>query len=246
MTMTRRIWQWFDLALGTALAIALAAVLATLWPPEAAQAATAEERRTVGPFDAIASSGNWDLVVHAGATTAVSIAAEPAIAARIDTVVEGSTLQIRPRRGESPHVRGDARVDITLPTLRALQLTGAGDARVEAMKTPRLAITLSGAGDIRLDGLDTDDLELRIAGSGDARAAGTARRLAVSINGSGDVAADTLAADDVTIRIAGSGNASVSAAKTLDAAIAGSGSVEYRGAPVVQRRIAGSGTVTAR
>ena len=244
--MLYRLLYWLDLAFGTALMIALAGVLASLWPADAAQAAPVTVSRPVGTFDAVASAGNWELVVHAGSPTAVSITAEPEDAARIDTVVEGGTLQLRPRRGETLVGRGGARIDVTVPALRGLRLSGSGDARVDAMKTPQLAVAIAGAGNARLDAIDADALALHLAGSGDLTAAGSTRRLAVTISGSGDIAADDLAADDVTVRIAGSGDVAVHAQKTLHASIAGSGDVVYRGNPVVQRRIAGSGTVAAR
>lgn len=245
--MMTRFLHWLDLAFGTALMIALAGVVATLWPADAARAAPITEARPVQAFDEIASSGPWRLAVRSGSTATVGITAEPSVAARIETVVDGRTLVIRPVRGSHDDLRNarDVRVEVTVPALRALRLAGASDARIDAMKTPRLAIALAGSGDVRLAGIEAETLELAIDGSGDVTAAGNVRSLKLSISGSGDVAAGDLAADDVAVRIAGSGDATVHARKTLDVAVAGSGGVAYRGSPTVRQRVAGSGSVRA-
>jgi hypothetical protein len=231
--------------------IATALAFAPALLPGVAMAATqgsgtsATETRSVGDFNGVATHGSIDLLVRQGATS-VQVQADDNLLPLLETVVEGGTLHVRWRKGQSINTRSKVLVTIATPQLTTLSGSGSGDIKLEAYRTPALQLRLSGSGDARLDQLTTDELDLRISGSSDVIGAGSAGKVKIAISGSGDVRLADMRAEDVSIRIAGSGDAQVNANKTLDVSIAGSGDVSYSGAAAVKTSVAGSGTVRRR
>ena len=115
-------------------------------------------------------------------------------------------------------------VDVTVPTLRAL--------------------TLSGSGTVVADGIDAKRLTVALPGSGILRANGTATALEVEHAGSGDAQLEGIAASDVHAVLSGSGRIVVTATKSLDATVSGSGAIFYGGDPSqVTTSVTGSGVV---
>jgi hypothetical protein len=208
---------------------------------------TATEAREANGFAAIAMRGDIDVVVRQGAREAVQVSADDNLLPLLQTVVEGGTLRVQWKSGESIRPKSRTVVTVDVVKLTAVSLSGSGDLALGALKTPSLALSISGSSDAKVDQLDAAQLSVSISGSGDVQASGKAAKLEVSISGSGDVRLRELAADDATVSIAGSGDASVNASKSLSVSIAGSGDVEYTGgAMLAKARVAGSGSIRQR
>ncbi len=211
----------------------------------------ATEKRAVGEFNAIVSSGSMKLVVRQGEGVALAVTADDNLLPLLETVVEpgndGPTLHLRWKKGSSVNTRTEVKVVADVKTLSAIQLSGSGDVVVESLKAPALKMQVAGSGDARLNKLALGELVVDIAGSGDVRAEGSATALKVKVAGSGNVRMNELAADDVRVSISGSGDAEVQAQKALNVAIAGSGDVRYSGnATQVKSSVAGSGSVSKK
>jgi hypothetical protein len=188
------------------------------------------------------------LRVRPGESESVQVTADDNLLPLLETVVDGGTLRIQWKPGESVHPRVKTSVTVAVRRLEAVACAGSGDLVLEALKTPALALSMAGSSDATLRHLEADGLfKVRIAGSGNVQAQGKAGRLEVSIAGSGDVDARELLVDDASISIAGSGDADVSARKTVAVSIAGSGDVRFGGgATLVSSRVMGSGSVRQR
>jgi hypothetical protein len=120
--------------------------------------------------------------------------------------------------------RSPMRVDVSVPTLTALHLSGSGLMSVTGIKVPALAVTLSGSGMLT--------------------AAGTATRLDVTLDGSGQAQLSQLTASDAHAVLSGSGIIQVTATTSLNAAVPGSGAIFYAGNPSrVTTSVTGSGVV---
>lgn len=212
-----------------------------------AQAQPVREARPVGPFQALVSSGSFDVRIRQSDRTTVEVEGEPSVVAQIETVVEpsgdGAVLQIRARNGARWSSMQPVRIHVATPTLRAVSLRGSGDLEIQGLKTPELRLGLSGSGDARVSGLQTERFSASLAGSGDIRAEGQATRLSLSIAGSGDARLRELTSRQAEVSIAGSGDAEVHADESLSVQIAGSGDVRYAGGARVTRAVAGSGSV---
>lgn len=226
---------------------------AALGPASPAEAATtgsgraATEARTVAPFEAVAVRDSIDVEVRQAAAASVTVTADDNLLPLLETVVEGGTLQLRFRRGESVRTRTPPKVVIEVERLRAVSSAGSGQVSVHGLRTTGFKLAMAGSGDAVLAQLQAESLELSLAGSGDVRGDGTARAVKIGIAGSGDVDLGGLESDEVEVSIAGSGDASVTANKALRASIAGSGDVRYRGRVTqVHTSVVGSGRVVRR
>lgn len=138
----------------------------------------------------------------------------------------------------------DLVIDITLPTLKEVKISGAGDVRStnHFPEQGDLTLGISGAGDLDLS-IDALALTSKISGAGDIVLEGTATSADHKVSGSGDVAAFEFPTADVDVKISGAGNMKVNATETLDVVISGSGDVYYKGNPTMNVDISGAGDI---
>jgi hypothetical protein len=107
------------------------------------------------------------------------------------------------------------------------------------------AVTLSGSGQLSVTGISTPVLTVSLPGSGALDASGTVTRLDVTLGGSGQARLDQLTARDVHAVISGSGLIRVTATASLDASVPGQGAIVYSGDPPrVTTSVTGTGAVT--
>ena len=167
-----------------------------------------------------------------------------------------STLRVRVGRAQSVAVRADENLlsSITTRVESGVLVVGAtGSFSAEApmsvdVGVPSLeAVTLSGIGRVDVRGVRAERLSVRLSGSGVVRVSGTVRRLDVTLEGSGDAQLSGLAAQHVSATVAGAGLIAVDAERTLDASIEGVGDIVYSGSPArVTTDVSGIGSVHRR
>lgn len=133
-------------------------------------------------------------------------------------------------------------IDITLPILRKIEVSGSGDIRGTNLfeEQDDLELSISGSGNVDL-AIDADQIDSRISGSGDVELEGSANLNFFKVSGSGNLSAYGLLAQESEVRISGSGNARVQVENRLDVNISGSGDVYYKGNPAINVNISGSG-----
>jgi putative autotransporter adhesin-like protein len=183
----------------------------------------ATEVRDVAPFTAVDLAGSNDVTVHVGGKQSVVVSADDNLLDDVTTRVEGGKLVVGTAPG-SFTTNVPMRVDVTVPALRAL--------------------TLSGSGIVTAEGIDAKRLTVALPGSGILRASGSATTLVVDHRGSGDAQLEGVVASDVLAVLGGSGRIVVTATKSLDATVSGSGAIFYRGDPSqVTTSVTGSGVV---
>jgi hypothetical protein len=153
-------------------------------------------------------------------------------------------------------VRGDANLlDHVTTEVRDGELTIASHGRFTTATPMRVdltipwleSVTLSGNGTIRVDGVNAEHLFVQLPGSGVLEANGSTERLDVSLTGSGVVRLGDLVAQDVTARVAGTGELDVHATHSLHASLSGAGAIFYRGDPAtLTQEVTGTGTISKR
>jgi hypothetical protein len=197
--------------------------------------------RDVAPFEEIELDTHADVNVRVGGERSVSVTIDGNLQPHLLTVVRGRTLVIESE--ESLRPRSGVRVEVTVPALRKLVISGSGDVAVEGGSGP-LELGIEGSGELRWKG-EATELRASIDGSGDLRLEGRADRLQVSVSGSGDVDAAQLRAKDVEASIEGSGNIGVNVdGGSLTAKVSGSGDIRWRGEAKVERvSVSGSGEI---
>ena len=185
----------------------------------------ATEERDVDNFDAIRSSGSFDVEVTIGQQPALEITFDDNLLDQVKTEVKNGTLHIYSK--ESFNSRKGCDIKITIPGLTSVKV--------------------SGSGDFKIFGLAGDEFEYEVSGSGDLEASGTVEVVRIEVSGSGDVDARDLKAKRAYVDIAGSGDVEVWADEVFDGHIAGSGDIAFYGNPdKISRHIAGSGDIRRR
>jgi hypothetical protein len=182
----------------------------------------ASEPRPLPSFTAVDVTGSNVVTVLVGAPQRVVVHADDNLLRRVTTAVRQERLSIGSRG--SFESSAPMRVDVSVPALTS--------------------VTLSGSGTVRVDGIGADTFSVELPGSGTIELTGTTARLTATIGGSGAIRAVGLAAGGVVARISGTGSIQVTVTDALDATIDGTGSIVYAGEPShVARSITGTGSI---
>jgi hypothetical protein len=185
--------------------------------------AAATQTRTVATFTSLDLAGSNNVTITVGRPQSVVVHADSTLINHVTTEVVAGTLVIGDTGSFT--ASGPVSVDVSVPSLTALSLSGRGQISATGISTPQLTVTISGSGQLS--------------------AAGTATRLDVTINGSGQARLSQLTARDVGAVISGSGLIQVTATASLAASVPGSGTIIYSGnPPQVTTSVTGSGAVT--
>jgi hypothetical protein len=176
------------------------------------------------PFEGVELAGSNDVIVRVGGEQSVVVHADDELIDRVLTDVRGRLLVIDNEEGNYTSST-PMRVEITVPSLDE--------------------VTLSGSGAVSVSDVVADELRVSLSGSGAVDASGTADRVAVTVSGSGDAQLGAVVARDARAVVSGSGRIVLNATESLDASVPGSGAILYSGEPEhVSSSITGVGVVT--
>jgi putative autotransporter adhesin-like protein len=183
----------------------------------------ATQTRALPAFHGIELAGSNTVTVSVGGPQSVVVIADDNLLDRVTTRVKDGRLIIGTAPG-SFTTRRSMSVDISVPWLDSLELSGSGAVTVAGLRGSRMTMALSGSGIVR--------------------ASGAVGRLDVRLGGSGEVELAALRARNVHAVAAGSGQILVTAKDTLDASVPGTGAIIYRGNPRhVRTSVTGNGIV---
>lgn len=185
----------------------------------------ASQTRQVAAFHSVELAGGNNVVIRVGAKQSVVVKADDNLLDRVTTTVKAGALVIGSTPG-SLTPRSPMSVEVGVPSLDALALTGSGN--------------------ILVDGIETERLKVTLAGSGNLFGSGTATSLDVTVSGSGNARFTQLVADEVHAVVSGSGTIFVTATRRLDASVPGTGTIIYAGNPQdVAKSVTGAGAISA-
>jgi hypothetical protein len=181
-------------------------LLLGLMLPATAQAADAVKDVAVKPFEAIHSSGGFEVKAEVGAQRKVTIRGAQAWVDRVEVSVVDGVLSLRQKPG--PPVRwkrNDVVVRVVAPQFSSFKVSGGGTLIAERIAADAFSVDASGGGDIWINGT-CRTLNARLAGGGDVNAKDfRCRSLEASVSGGGDL--EAFASEAVTARISGGGGA---------------------------------------
>ena len=182
----------------------------------------ATDTRSVGAFDAVELAGSNNVVVHVGGDPKVVVHADDNLLDRVTTEVVAGALVVDDTGSFA--TQSPMSVDVTVPSLQAITLSGSGNVVAADVHAQRFDVTLSGSGNIG--------------------AAGDVTALHVLVSGSGDIELTRLVARDAHAVVQSSGHIAVNATDSLDATVAGTGAITYVGSPEhVTKNVTGTGAI---
>jgi hypothetical protein len=200
---------------------ALAAVLSI-----AATAHAEDQVRSVPAFTSISVQGPISVTVDAGKAQSLTMRGDARFIQDVTSEVVNGELRLRTREKKNVSWKGDPRVVISMPALRAVDVEGAGEISLNRIRGERLDVTYRGAGRMGING--------------------DVKTFSMKAEGVGEVDAKALAANDVDLSFRGIGDVKVTARNRLDAVVEGMGNVTYYGKPrTVNKSASGIGSVRA-
>jgi len=183
----------------------------------------ATQTRTIARFSSLELAGSSNVTVRVGPTQSVAVHADSNLISHVTTHVVAGTLVISDTGSFT--TKTPMSVEVSVPSLTMLNLSGSGRLSVTGIKAPHLTVAVSGSGLLY--------------------ATGTATRLDVTVSGNGLAQLSQLTASQVHAVVTGSGLIQVTATTSLDAAVPGTGAIVYNGNPSqVTSSVTGAGTVT--
>jgi hypothetical protein len=184
-----------------------------------------KESRALPAFGSVDLAGSNNVVIRVGEEQSVQVYGDDNLIDRVTTDVDATTLVIGNTPG-SYSTNSPMRVEVSVPSLSDLTLSGSGMVMVSGVDGPRLTVTISGSGVVR--------------------ASGTTEQLGVTVSGSGQAELGGVEASAVQAVVSGSGEIVVTATASLDASVPGSGSIVYGGNPNdVTKSVTGSGEIVS-
>jgi len=183
------------------------------------------EKREVKTFNAIDTSGAYNINV---------------------TCQKPATFEIEADDNILPLIKAEVRDGV---------LFVSNDQEFHSSKTPSLRISLpdltkltnSGAGTVNIVGANSNQLDLDLTGTASIDAGGNAKSLTISSTGAGKRNADNLHAEKARVSVSGAASVDVYATEQLDVDISGVGKVSYSGNPkVVHKNVSGIGSVNPK
>jgi hypothetical protein len=184
----------------------------------------ATQARDAAAFNSVELAGSNNVVIRVGEKQSILVRADDNLLDRVTTEVESRKLVIANTPG-SLTTRSPMSVEVNVPTLNALTLTGSGN--------------------IVVNGIETESLKVTLPGSGTLAGSGTATRLDVTVSGSGTVQFTRLVANAVRAVVSGSGSIFITATRSLDASVSGSGAILYAGRPQdLTKSVTANGAIT--
>ena len=183
----------------------------------------ASEVRHVAPFTAVELAGGTSVTVTVGEPRRVVVHADDNLIDHVTTRVVAKRLIVG--NTGSFTTSSPMRVDVRVPRLDALVLSGGGLLQASDVSARVLRVTHSGGGVVQ--------------------ARGSVGTLSVLLSGGGTAELAALVARDARVELTGAGTVLVDTTNSLRAVLSGSGSIVYAGSPPhVSSRVTGTGTIS--
>lgn len=180
------------------------------------------EKRELKSFNAIDTTGAYEINVTCQKAVSVEIEADDNILPLIKTEVRDGVLYVS--NDERFNVSKSPMLRITLPELGS--------------------VSSHGAGEVKIADANSSDLKIQSTGAADVNAAGKAKSVTISSTGAGNIDTSKLTSERAKVEATGAANVDVFASEQLDVTVSGVGSVSYSGNPkVVNKSVSGIGSV---
>jgi len=184
-------------------------------------------------FDKVEVSNAFKVDITQSGTFSIVVRVDSSFEQRLEVVKEGDTLKIglKAEGGDGKIQAGTREVEITMPELAGLDLSGASDATISGFKsTNNLTVDLSGASSLGGD-IESGDASFILSGSSDTNLTGSGGNLTLDASGSSDVDLSEYPVADANLNVGGASMAIVNPSDVLNVEASGASDVYYLGSP---------------
>jgi len=180
------------------------------------------EKRDLKSFNAIDTTGAYEIDVTCQKPASFEIEADDNILPLIKTEVRDGILFVS--NDQPYHSSKPVTLRMTLPELNS--------------------VSSHGAGQINIADANSSDLKIESTGAASVVAAGAAKSVTISSSGAGKIDTSNLRAEKARVDVNGAASVDVYASEQLDVNVSGVGHVSYSGNPkVVNKHVSGIGSV---
>jgi hypothetical protein len=198
-------------------------------------------------FDEIQISSGFDAEIRQDDRFSVLVRIEDGLVPYLRVQKVGRTLWVGLHPGARLALAGRRpRVEITLPRLRLLSLSGAARATLGDFRFDRvIEVKLSGASDLK-GRIQAQELELDISGASRLELSGSAADVQIEASGASEADLEGLAVRSARVELSGASHALVKLEGRLDLRASGASRLLYAGRPQLGRiELSGSSSLRA-
>lgn len=179
-------------------------------------------------FNMIHLSGNTIIDIQQGSNYSVKVLGNKETVEAIELVVDDEEMQVK----YNPNHSNLAKIQITMPSLTSLNLSGVSQARISGFEQEDEKIELQLSGSSRCHAqLDAEDLAIEMSGSTLIWLNGTIENVEANISGASSLDATQSTWQNAAINVSGACLAKVNVTQQLDCSATGSSQVWYKGKP---------------
>lgn len=185
-------------------------------------------------FNSVHISGIFDVLITQSDTYNVNINANHNFFRNLDVSKEGETLRIR----HSRHIGWRAalvkpRVEVTLPVLKELRLSGATGVKISGFKSSEsFKLDMSGASSLEGD-ISAGNTDFDVSGAGRIRLYGSSRDAVIRASGANRIDLHEFTIENAAVKLSGACRLSANVSGRLDARLSGASYFGWRGEPVM-------------
>jgi hypothetical protein len=204
------------------------------------------EYRVVAEFYGVENKTSFSVKITHDSIYSVRVDADENLLEKINTFVRGDNLIIESDNDRCINAQKDILVDIHMPDLNNIILTGSGNIDAYDFYGTNLEALNTGSGDIEIRNLTVDNVNFNVTGSGSISVYGKTAMANYYLSGSGEINANTLEAGQCIAKNSGSGDIFCNVLNVLNVTLSGSGDVIYSGSPSLTKTDTGSGEIRKR
>ncbi|WP_229311152.1 head GIN domain-containing protein [Larkinella soli] len=204
-----------------------------------------DESRTfsVSNFDKLDLGSAFVINVRQGSGYKVVASGRPADLDDLESRVTGGKLSIRYKDKTWNRNRQRVTIDITMPTVSAIDFGGASRSTVTGFRNLKeLAIEISGASSSTIE-VDAERVLVDLSGASTINLNGQAKRLEGEVSGATSLRAYDLKLASAAVDVSGASNARLTVSDRLEAQASGASSVTYRGSASIRANTSGASSV---
>ena len=190
-----------------------------------------DELRDVDDFVHVEVHSGLDIQVKDGDSTSIELEMDSNLLDKIETVVEGDTLVVRPAEGNfGVRPSKGTQIRISAPNIESIEASGGSDAKVELEESDDVTLRASGGSDIRAQ-MDVRSIEAKASGGSDIEISGESRSIDANASGGSDIQARELEVEEAKVNSSGGSDISLGESQSIEGSASGGSDVCYSGDP---------------